>query len=151
MGIGHALAARLDGSDYRTYVMTGDGEIEQGQIWEAAMHAGNHGLENLTLIVDRNGYQQTDAVDSVQPLDSLTAKLDAFNWEAREIDGHSLEEVAEAFDWARGIEGRPQAIIARTIKGKGVSLLEAAPEKWHGKPVPIEEEAKALQEIGAEL
>jgi transketolase len=151
MGIGHALAARLDGSDYRTYVMTGDGEIEQGQVWEAAMHAGNHGLENLTLIVDRNGYQQTDAVDSVQPLDSLTAKFDAFNWEAREIDGHSLEEVAEAFDWARGISGRPQAIIARTVKGKGVSVLERAPEKWHGKPVPVEEEAKALQEIGAEL
>jgi transketolase len=151
MGIGHALAAGLDGSDYRTYVMTGDGEIEQGQVWEAAMHAGNQGLDNLTLIVDRNRHQQTDAVDKVQPLDPLTAKFEAFNWASREIDGHSLEEVAGAFDWARGIDGKPQAIIARTVKGKGVSLLEAAQEKWHGKPIPVEEEAKALQEIGAEL
>jgi transketolase len=151
MGIGHALAARLDGSDYRTYVMTGDGEIEQGQVWEASMHAGNNGLDNLTLIVDRNRHQQTDAVDKVQPLDPLAAKFESFNWESREIDGHSLDEVAGAFHWARGISGKPQVIIARTIKGKGVSLLERAQAKWHGKPIPKEEEAKALQEIGAEL
>jgi transketolase len=150
-GIGHALAARLDGGDYRTYVMTGDGELEQGQVWEAAMHAGNSGLDNLTLIVDRNRHQQTDAVDKVQPLDPLAAKFESFNWESREIDGHSLDEVAGAFDWARGISGKPQVIIARTIKGKGVSLLEKAQAKWHGKPIPKEEEAKALQEIGAEL
>jgi transketolase len=150
-GIGHALAARLDGGDYRTYVMTGDGELEQGQVWEAAMHAGNSGLDNLTLIVDRNRHQQTDAVDKVQPLDPLAAKFESFNWESREIDGHSLDEVVGAFDWARGISGKPQVIIARTIKGKGVSLLEKAQAKWHGKPIPKEEEAKALQEIGAEL
>jgi transketolase len=150
-GIGHALAARLDGGDYRTYVMTGDGELEQGQVWEAAMHAGNNGLDNLTLIVDRNRHQQTDAVDKVQPLDPLAAKFESFNWESRDIDGHSLDEVAGAFDWARGISGKPQVIIARTIKGKGVSLLEKAQAKWHGKPIPKEEEAKALQEIGAEL
>ena len=151
MGIGHAHAARLDGLDYRTYVMTGDGEIEQGQVWEAAMHAGNHGLDNLTLIVDRNRHQQTDAVAKVQPLDPLPAKFEAFNWESREIDGHSLDEVAGAFHWARSISGKPQAIIAKTIKGKGVSLLEKAQAKWHGKPIPKEEEAKALQEIGADL
>jgi transketolase len=150
-GIGHALAARLDGSDYRTYVMTGDGELEQGQVWEAAMHAGNNGLDNLTLIVDRNRHQQTDAVAKVQSLDPLAAKFESFNWESREIDGHSLDEVAEAFVWARGISGKPQVIIARTIKGKGVSLLERAQAKWHGKPIPKDEEAKALQEIGAEL
>ena len=150
MGIGQALAAKLDGRDYRIYVMTGDGELEQGQVWEAVMYAGNHGLDNLTLIVDHNGYQQTDAVANVQPLDPLTEKLEAFGWAAREIDGHDLGEVASAFEWARGTSAKPQAIVARTIKGKGVSLLEAAPGKWHGKPIPKDEEAKALEEIGAQ-
>jgi transketolase len=151
MGIGQALAARLDDNEYRTYVMTGDGEIEQGQVWEAAMYAGNHSLANLTLIVDRNGYQQTDAVDKVQPLDPLATKLEAFGWATREIDGHNLDEVAAAFEWARSVDDRPQAIIARTVKGKGVALLEEAPWKWHGKPLPKEEEARALEEIGADL
>ncbi len=149
IAIGHALAARLDGRDYRVYVMVGDGESEQGQIWEAAMYAGNHRLDNLTLIVDRNGYQQTGAVDDIQPLDPLDDKLRAFGLEVRTIDGHSLHEVADAFSWARGVRGKPQAIVARTIKGKGVSLLEAKQGGWHGKPIPSDEEAKALQEIGA--
>jgi transketolase len=149
IAIGHALAGRLDGRDYRVYVMVGDGESEQGQVWEAAMYAGNHGLDNLTLIVDRNGYQQTGAVDDIQPLDPLDDKLRAFGLEVTTIDGHSLEEVARAFEWARGVTGKPQAIVARTIKGKGVSLLEAKQGGWHGKPIPPDEEAKALQEIGA--
>jgi transketolase len=151
VGIGHALAARIDGLDFRVYVMVGDGEIEEGQVWEALMYAGNHGLDNLTLIVDRNGYQQTDAVDNIEPLGPLADKLRAFKWEVTEIDGHSLGEVAEAFDWARNVSGAPQAIIAKTIKGKGVALLEAKQGGWHGKPIPPEEEAKALEEIGASL
>jgi transketolase len=149
IGVGHALAAKLDGLDYRVYVMTGDGEVEQGQVWEAVMFAGNHGLDNLTLIIDHNGYQQTAAVDEVQPLDPLVTKLESFNWQAKEIDGHSLDEVESAFEWARGVTGSPQAIVARTVKGKGVSLLESAPHKWHGKPIPKDEEAKALEEIAA--
>ena len=149
IGIGHALAGRIDGLDYRVYVMVGDGESEQGQVWEALMYAGNHGLDNLTLIVDRNGYQQTDAVAAVQPLDPLQAKLEAFGWAVRTIDGHSLEEVAQAFSWARSVAGSPQAIVANTVKGKGVSLLEATPGKWHGKPLPKDEVDKALEEIGA--
>jgi len=149
IGVGHALAARLDGRDSRVYVIVGDGESGEGQLWEAVMYAGNHGLDNLTCIVDNNGYQQTGAVADIQPLDPLTQKYEAFGWAAREIDGHSLDEVTDAFDWVRGIEGRPQAIIARTVKGKGVSLLEADPGNWHGKPIPPEEEAKALEEIGA--
>jgi transketolase len=149
IAIGHALAGRLDGRDYRVYVMVGDGESEQGQVWEAAMYAGNHGLDNLTLIVDRNGYQQTGAVADVQPLDPLEDKLRAFGLEVTTIDGHSLDEVTKAFDWARGVKGRPQAIVANTIKGKGVALLEAKQGGWHGKPIPADEEAKALQEIGA--
>jgi transketolase len=147
-GIGQALAARIDGNDYRTYVMVGDGESEEGQIWEAAMFAGNHGVDNLTLIVDHNGYQQTAAVDDVEPLDPLDEKFKTFKWVTRTIDGHDLDQVTDAFDWARGVEGSPQAIIAKTVKGKGVSLLEEAPWKWHGKPVPKDEESKALQEIG---
>ena len=149
LGIGHALAAPIDKLDYRVYVMVGDGESQEGQVWEAIMFAGNHGLENLTLVFDRNGYQQTSAVDDVQPLDPLAKKVEAFGWEVREIDGHSLDEVSEAFDWARSVKGKPQAIIARTIKGKGVSLLEAKQGGFHGKPIPPEEEAKALEEIGA--
>lgn len=148
IGIGHALAARLDNRDYRVYVMTGDGETEQGQIWEAYMYAGNHSLDNLTVIIDRNHHQQTGAVADIQPLDPLDEKLRSFGLEVRTIDGHSLDEVAGAFEWARSEKGKPQAIIANTIKGKGVALLEAEQGKWHGKPIPYEDEAEVLQEIG---
>jgi transketolase len=148
IAIGHALAGRMDGAGYRVYVMIGDGESEQGQIWEAAMYAGNHGLDHLTVILDHNGYQQTGAVADIQPLDPIEGKFGAFGFATRSIDGHSIDEVAAAFDWARGVAGKPQVIIARTIKGKGVSLLEAAPGKWHGKPIPPDEEEKALEEIG---
>jgi transketolase len=148
IGIGHALAGQLDGRDYRVYVMVGDGETEQGQVWEAIMYAGNHAVDNLTLVIDRNGFQQTAAVDDIQPLDPLAEKLRAFKFEVREIGGHDLDQVIGAFDWARQVTGRPQAIIARTVKGMGVSLLEAHPENWHGKPIPADEEAKALEEIG---
>ena len=149
IGVGHALGARLDGKDARVYVIVGDGESGEGQLWEAVMYAGNHGLDNLTCIVDHNGFQQTGAVADIQPLDPLTQKYEAFGWAAREIDGHSLDEVSDAFDWARGVKGKPQAIVARTVKGKGVSLLEADPGNWHGKPIPPDEEARALEEIGA--
>lgn len=151
LAIGHALGLRLDRRDARVYVMVGDGESEQGQVWEAAMYAGNHGLDNLTLIIDRNGYQQTAAVKEVQPLDPLEDKLASFGLEVKTIDGHSLDEVAEAFDWARGVKGKAQAIVANTVKGKGVALLEADPGNWHGKPIPANEEAKALDEIGASV
>ena len=149
LGIGHALAARLDGLSYRVYVMVGDGESEQGQVWEALMYAGNHDLDNLTLIVDRNRFQQTAAVAEIQPLDPLDAKLRDFGWEVRDIDGHSVPEVAAAFEWAQSVTKKPQAIIANTVKGKGVALLEETPAKWHGKPLPPEEEDRALQEIAA--
>ena len=149
IGLGHALAGRLDGRDYRVYVMVGDGESQQGQVWEALMHAGNHGVANLTLILDRNGFQQTNAVAEIQPLDPVTTKLESFGWAVREIDGHSIDAVLAAFEWARRVPDRPQAIVANTVKGKGVSLLEQTPSKWHGKPIPPDQEAEALQEIGA--
>jgi transketolase len=150
IGIGHALAARLDGRDYRVYVMVGDGEMEEGQVWEAIMFAGNHALDGLTLIVDHNHYQQTGAVDDIEPLDPVEEKLRQFKWKVAVVDGHSLDEVEEAFDWARGIKGSPQAIVARTVKGKGVSLLESSPGSWHGKAIPADDEAKALEEIGGQ-
>jgi transketolase len=150
MGIGHALALRLDGIDARVYVMVGDGESEEGQVWEAVMYAGNHELDNLTLMVDRNGYQQTAAVDEIQPLDPLDVKLSSFGWEVTVIDGHSLDSVAKAFEWARAVKGAPQAIIANTVKGKGVSFLEERIASYHGKPLPPEEEAAALEQIGAQ-
>jgi transketolase len=149
IGVGHALSARIDGRNFRTYVMMGDGESEEGQVWEALMFAGNHGLDNLTVIVDRNGYQQTGAVDDVEPLDPLADKYRSFHWEAIEIDGHDLDQVHSAFDKARSTSGKPQAILAKTIKGKGVSYLEERQGTFHGKPLPPEEEAKALEEIGA--
>jgi transketolase len=150
IGIGQALGGKLAGKDFRVYVMTGDGEIEEGQVWEAVMYAGNHGLDNLTLIVDHNAYQQTASVEEVNSVEPLADKLAAFSWATRTIDGHSLDDVAAAFEWAREVDGKPQAIVARTVKGKGVSLLEEAPGKWHGKPVPADDEAKALEEIAAE-
>ncbi|MDQ4065757.1 MAG: transketolase [Actinomycetota bacterium] len=147
IGIGHALAGKLDARDYRVYVMTGDGEIEQGQVWEAAMFAGNAELDNVTWIIDRNHHQQTGAVADVQPLDPLEDKLAAFGFAVRTIDGHSLDEVSDALAWARSVTDRPQAIVANTIKGKGVSLLEAAQGKWHGKPLSPEDAETALAEI----
>lgn len=151
IGVGQALGLKLDGSDGRVYVMVGDGESEQGQVWEAVMYAGNHALDNLTLIVDRNGNQQTGAVDEIQPLSPLEEKFKAFHWEVRTIDGHSLEEVAGAFEWARSVKGAPQAIVAETIKGKGVSFLEAHQSSYHGKPLDEAQAATALEEIGASL
>jgi transketolase len=150
IGIGHALAAPLDGRDYRVYVVCGDGETEEGQVWEAYMYAGNHGLDNLTVILDRNRFQQTGAVEDIQPLDPLEDKISAFGWEVRSIDGHDLGAVADAFEWARHVKGRPQAIVANTVKGKGVSVLEKTPEKWHGKALAEDDELRALEEMGVE-
>jgi transketolase len=150
IGIGHALAARIDGRDYRVYVLQGDGETEEGQVWEAAMFAGNRGIDNVTLIVDRNRYQQTGKVEEIEDLDPLADKFRAFKWEVTEIDGHALDEVAKALDWARGVKGKPQAILAWTKKGRGVGFLEAE-GNFHGKAVPPEELDKAHSDIEAGL
>lgn len=146
VGIGHALAARIDYRDSRVYVLVGDGETQEGQVWEAMMFAGRHNLDNLTLIVDRNRYQQTGAVDDILGLDPLPEKIAAFGWEVTEIDGHSLEEVAKAFDWARDYHKKPQAIIANTLKGRGVKFLEAE-GNYHGKPLPKDKLPQALADI----
>ena len=147
VGIGMALAAQLDQKDYHTFVMTGDGEIEEGQNWEAAMFAGYHKLDNLTVIVDYN-HQQLDGFlkDILDPA-PLAEKFEAFGWRTVEIDGHDLEEVIPALESARAeTGGRPTCIVANTIKGKGVSFMENNPE-WHGVAPKPEQVAAAVAEL----
>jgi transketolase len=147
IGLGMALAARLDGKNYRTFVMLGDGECNEGQVWEAAMAAAHHKIGNVTAIVDHNGYQQTGAVSKVMEIEPLQAKWEAFGWHAQEIDGHDLGQVMAALETARGVTDRPTAIIARTKKGKGVSFVEAD-FGYHGKALTKEEMERALEELG---
>jgi len=146
IGIGIALAGRLDRKDYRVYVMTGDGEMDEGQVWEAAMYAGNHGLDNLTVIVDHNQAQQDGWVKDVMDLAPLADKWRAFKWHALEIDGHDWDQVAKAFSEARSAQGKPTVIVARTVKGKGVSFMENKPE-LHGIPPTPEQVELALKEL----
>lgn len=150
IGIGHALAARLDRRDYRVYVMIGDGESDQGQVWEAAMTAAKYKLDNLTAILDYNKYQQTGAVSQVMPsLEPLAEKWRAFGWYAVEIDGHDLSQVLATLEKVRSVKGQPQIIIAHTVKGKGVTYIEQDPvNKLHGVPLTPEQAEVALKEIG---
>jgi transketolase len=147
-GIGMALAARIDGLGYRTYVILGDGEIQEGLIWEAAMAAPRLGLDNLVAIIDYNRWQSGGAVGEIMPLEPLSLKWQAFGWATKEIDGHDMEAILEAFAWAQGVKGHPSAIIAHTVKGKGVSFMENQPA-WHAKAPNDEELARALAEIGS--
>lgn len=149
IGIGHALAARFDSRKYRTYVLIGDGESQEGQVWEAAMFAGAHKLDNLTLIVDANGFQLDDAVESVLSIEPIAEKLVHFGWAVREIDGHSLDQLEDAFDWAGRIGHKPTALVCRTVKGKGVSFMENNNE-FHGVVPTTEEYAKAMEELAGE-
>jgi transketolase len=144
LGIGEALAGRLDRADYRVYVMTGDGEVEEGQVWEAVMAAHKFRLDRLTLIVDQNGYQQTSATAEVMDLRPLAPKFEAFGWAAVEINGHDLNQVLGALDKARQTEGRPTAIVARTVKGYPIQGLLSSDPNHHGKPLTREEAQKAL-------
>lgn len=148
LGVGHALATRLDGHDSRVYVLLGDGEIGEGQVWEAAMSAHKYQLDNLVAIVDQNGYQQTGATSEVLDLKPLPPKWEAFGWAAQEIDGHNLQEVVAAFEKAKQTKGKPSAIVARTVKGYPIQKLLAKDPNHHGKPLTAEEAAKALAEIG---
>jgi transketolase len=147
IGIGHALAARLDRRDYHVFVMTGDGEIDEGQVWEAALAATHFKLSNLTLIVNHNGYQQTAAVEQVLNTRPIAPKFASFGWESSEIDGHDLVSVHEALSSARAGDGAPRCIVARTVKGKGVSFIEGK-LGTHGKALTPDEAKRALAEIG---
>ncbi|MEE9202528.1 MAG: transketolase [Dehalococcoidia bacterium] len=146
-GIGTALAARLDGKAHHTYIMLGDGECDEGQIWEAAMSAAHFKVDNLTAIVDRNDIQLTGWSRDVMDLEPLSEKWRAFGWHTIEIDGHDLSEVMAALGEAGGVRGRPAVIIAHTVKGKGVSFMENNPQ-FHGKAPSPEQVEQALKEIG---
>jgi transketolase len=143
IGIGHALAARLNQEDYRVYVLLGDGEMDEGQVWEAAMAAKKFRLDNLVAIVDQNGFQQTGPTAEVLDLRPLAARWEAFGWFTQEINGHDLTEVLAAFQKAAQTKGKPSAIVARTVKGYPIENLLSDPNH-HGKPLTKEEEAKAL-------
>ena len=147
IGIGHALAGRLDGKDYRVFVMTGDGEIDEGQVWEAAMAAAHFKLDRLVCVVNNNAYQQTGAVESVMNSAPIAEKWRAFGWHAAEVDGHDLPAVHVALDAARGGHGVPSCIVAHTVKGKGVSFIEGH-RGSHGRTLTKEEAGRALEEIG---
>jgi transketolase len=151
IGIGIALAARLDKLDYHTFVMVGDGEIQEGQNWEAAMFAAYHKLSNLTVIVDYNKQQLDGFLKDILDIKPLAEKFRSFGWNAVEIDGHRFEEVIPALERARAnTSDMPTAIIANTIKGKGVSFMENNP-KWHGVAPKPEEVAAAIRELEAQL
>jgi transketolase len=149
IGIGHALAARVDKKGYHIYVMTGDGELDEGQVWEAAAAAAKFGLDNLTAIVDRNHYQQTGAAEEVLNMDPVDGKFTAFGWQTFTINGNDMGEVVTALTRARAVKGRPTCIVALTHKGQGIlPLLEKLGDvNFHGKPVPEKYLAEALAEV----
>lgn len=147
---GMALAAKIDGKDYRTYTIVGDGESEEGQIWEAAMFASHYKLDNLCLIVDWNGLQIDGTVAEVMNPTPHDKKLEAFGFHVISIDGHDLEQIAAAFAEAKTVKGKPTAIIAKTIKGKGVSFMEDQ-VGWHGSAPNDEQYEKAVAEIKAAM
>ncbi len=145
-GIGVALAGRLDGRSYRTYVLLGDGECDEGQVWEAAMAAAHYKVDTLTAFVDRNGVQNDRHTDEVMQLEPLAAKWRAFGWRVLEIDGHSFPAIRRALYQAQETKGQPTMIIAKTTKGKGVRFMEGAPA-WHGRAPTKEQLAQALGDL----
>ncbi len=147
-GIGAALAARLDGRSYRTYVLLGDGECDEGQVWEAAMAAAHHKVDNLTAIVDRNRIQNDRFTSEVMELEPLADKWRASGWHVQEVEGHDLAQVVGALEASRAVRGQPACIIARTVKGKGVSFMENNPD-FHGKAPNKEQYQQALRELEA--
>ncbi len=144
--IGQALAARLDARNYRVYCLLGDGELNEGQNWEAAMAAAHYSLDNLVAIVDRNGLQNDGFVVDIMNTEPLRDKWESFGWHVLEVDGHDLTQVLDALERAADVKGKPTVIIARTIKGKGVSFMENNPD-FHGKAPTAEETERALAEL----
>ena len=145
---GMALAAKLNGKSYRTYTLIGDGESQEGQIWEAAMFAAHYKLDNLCAIVDKNRLQIDGPVEEVMNPNPHDAKFAAFGWHVISIDGNDMEQVAAAFAEARTVTGKPTVILASTVKGKGVSYMEDRAE-WHGKAPNEEEYKQAIAELEA--
>jgi transketolase len=145
-GVGVALAARLDSKAYRTYVLLSDGECEEGQTWEAALSGAQFGLDNMTAIVDNNGIQLSGRTCDIMSLDPLAKKWEAFGWNTLDVDGHDLDQLLSAYYKAESTKGSPTVIVARTIKGKGVSFMENN-VAFHGKAPTAEEAEQALKEL----
>ena len=148
--VGMALAARLSGKSYRTYAICGDGEIEEGQIWEAAMSAAKWKLDNLCAFVDVTGLQIDGATADVMPAEPLDKKFEAFNWNVISIDGHDFSQLADALAKAKETKGKPTMILMHTVKGKGVSFMENQ-AGWHGKAPNAEQYAQAMSELEARV
>jgi transketolase len=151
LALGMALGLRMSGSPARVYCILGDGEIQEGQVWEAAMSAPKlgqprHPLDNLTVILDYNKIQLDDFVTRILDLEPVVAKWQSFGWPVLEIDGHSLDQIGKALDQAEATRGRPTLVVAHTVKGKGVSFMENNPE-WHGKSPKPAEAIVAIREI----
>lgn len=150
IGIGHALAARINKQNYRVNVLMGDGEMDEGQVWEAAMAAKKFQLDTLVAMVDQNGFQQTGATAEVLDLRPLAQRWEAFGWFAQEINGHDLTEVLAAFQKAAQTKGKPSVIVARTVKGFPIQHLLTSDPNHHGKPLTQEEQDKALAFLDAQ-
>jgi len=146
-GIGVAFAGKLDKRDYNVYVLIGDGELQEGQIWEAAMTASHHKLDNLVVILDKNKLQNDYFVDKTKHIDPIEEKWKSFGWHVIRVDGHDFNQILKALDDVEKIKGKPKIIIADTVKGKGVSFMENNPD-FHGKAPDDEEYEKALKELG---
>jgi transketolase len=151
IAVGLALAAKLDGRDSRIWCLMGDGEMQEGQVWEALMSASKFMLGNLIAIVDSNKAQIDGLVKDVMPLDPIEDKVRSFGFEVRTIDGHDLLQIDEAFTWASKDEGKPKFIVANTIKGKGVSFMEQNLVGWHGVAPTAEQLAQAVAEFAAKV
>lgn len=148
--VGMALAGKIDGKSHRVYALLGDGELEEGQVWEAAMSAAKYRLDNLCAIVDVNGLQIDGPTAEVMPTEPLDEKFRAFGWNVVKTDGHDYGALEEAFSRAAAHKGKPTAVLARTVKGKGVSFMENDPG-WHGKAPDDEQFEKAYAELSATL
>lgn len=144
--VGMALAGKLSKKDYRVYAICGDGEVAEGQIWEAAMSAPKWSLDNLCAIVDVNGLQIDGKTSDVMPSEPLDKKFEAFNWNVIKIDGHNMEEIVDALEKAKTLKGKPTVILMSTVKGKGVSFMEGS-AGWHGKAPNDEQFAQAKEEL----
>ena len=144
--VGMAISAKIFHEDYRVYTLLGDGEIQEGQVWEAAMLAGHRHLDNLVVIVDNNGLQIDGAIDEVCSPYPIDKKFEAFNFHVIRVDGHDFDELDAAFQEARAVKGQPTAIIAKTIKGKNVSFMEDK-ASWHGVAPNAEQYAQAMKEL----
>lgn len=146
---GMALAGKLDGKDYRVFALLGDGEVGEGQVWEAAMAAAHYKLDNLVAILDFNGLQIDGTTDSVMCSSPLSEKWRAFSWHVIEVDGHDIDALLAAFAEAKQVKGKPSIIIAKTVKGKGVSFMENQ-AGWHGNAPSVEQGEEALKELREE-